>query len=158
MDYRALLKNVESTLSAVERTEDVTSTIVGVGEAVVRNFRNELGILGGRFYVRRESSYELERGFGRSRKVPAGISVPADYGPIRRAEEEGLARIGLRLEFEGTLEGFARMAGAVEAERPLLFLDNVTIRPSGAPGPGGAPSSLSMRMDVFGFGAKEPGS
>ena len=90
MDYRSLLRNLENTLSAVERGEDVSSTIVGVAEAVVHNFRGELGIQGGRLYVRHESRYDLERGFGRSRKVPPGISVPADYGPVRRAEEDGL--------------------------------------------------------------------
>jgi sigma-B regulation protein RsbU (phosphoserine phosphatase) len=63
---------------------------VNVGEAVVRNFRRELGILGGRLYVREENQYILKRGFGRSRKVPQGLSVPATYGPIRRAEEDGL--------------------------------------------------------------------
>jgi serine phosphatase RsbU (regulator of sigma subunit) len=66
-------------------------TIVRVGEAIVRNFRNELGILGGRLYVRRENQYLLERGFGRSRQVQTGIAVSADYGPIRRAEEDGMA-------------------------------------------------------------------
>ncbi|MGZ6988372.1 MAG: hypothetical protein ACXVH0_05380, partial [Thermoanaerobaculia bacterium] len=85
MDYRLLLKNVEKTLEAIEGGEDVLVTIVRVGEAIVRNFRNELGILGGRLYVRRENQYLLERGFGRSRQVQTGIAVSADYGPIRRA-------------------------------------------------------------------------
>ena len=53
MDYRLLLKNVEKTLEAIEGGEDVLVTIVSVGEAIVRNFRSELGILGGRLYVRR---------------------------------------------------------------------------------------------------------
>ena len=48
MDYRLLLKNVEKTLGAIESGEDVLVTIVRVGEAIVRNFQNELGILGGR--------------------------------------------------------------------------------------------------------------
>lgn len=92
MDYRALLKNVEKTLSAIEHGEDILSTIVNVAEAVVQNFRAELGIFGGRLYVRRENEYVLERGFGRSRnKIPAGLMVPASYGPIRIAEEEGVA-------------------------------------------------------------------
>ena len=91
MDYRLLLKNVERTLEAIEGGDDVLVTIVSVGEAIVRNFRNELGILGGRLYVRRENQYVLERGFGRSRRVPTGISVSAEYGPIRRAEEDGMA-------------------------------------------------------------------
>ena len=63
MDYRALLKNVEKTLSAIEGGDDVVSTIAAVGEADVGNFRNELGIIGGRLYQLEESDYVLKRGF-----------------------------------------------------------------------------------------------
>lgn len=90
MDYRALLKNVERTLSAVEHGEDPAATIGLVAEAIVQNFRGELGIYGGRLYVLREGAYVLERGFGRSRKVPSGLVVPPDYTPIRRVREEGI--------------------------------------------------------------------
>ncbi len=90
MDYRALLRNVEKTLDSIEGTEDVSHTILRVADAVVNNFRNELGILGGRLYLRQDNVYMLERGFGRSKKAPTGLVVPADYGPIVRAEEDGI--------------------------------------------------------------------
>jgi sigma-B regulation protein RsbU (phosphoserine phosphatase) len=90
LDYRALLKNVERTLLAVKGSEDVRTTIAHVGEAVVRNFRNELGIAGGRLYVQEGGEYVLDRGFGRSRKVAPGLRVSSHYGPVRRAEEDGL--------------------------------------------------------------------
>ncbi|HSB62858.1 MAG TPA: PP2C family protein-serine/threonine phosphatase [Thermoanaerobaculia bacterium] len=128
MDYRLLLKNVERTLEAIAGGEDVLATVVQVGEAIVRNFRNELGILGGRLYVRRENQYVLERGFGRSRRVPSGISVSADYGPIRRAEEDGLALTDLDdpsvdREFERRL-GVTRFAAvSFGGERYLLSFD-----------------------------------
>ena len=85
MDYRSLLKNVEKTLSAIEGGDDVVSTAAAVGEAVVGNFRSELGIIGGRLYQLEDDDYVLKRGFGRSRKVPEGLSVPRSYGPIQRA-------------------------------------------------------------------------
>ena len=128
MDYRLLLKNVERTLGSIEGGDDVLSTIVIVGEAIVRNFRSELGILGGRLYVRRENQYVLERGFGRSRRVPSGITVSADYGPIRRAEEDGLALADLDdpsvdREFERRL-GVSRFAAvSFGGERYLLSFD-----------------------------------
>ena len=128
MDYRLLLKNVEKTLEAIEGGEDVLATIVRVGEAIVRNFRNELGILGGRLYMRRENQYVLERGFGRSRRVPSGITVSADYGPIRRAEEDGLALADLDdpsvdRELEKRL-GVSRFAAvSFGEERYLLSFD-----------------------------------
>jgi sigma-B regulation protein RsbU (phosphoserine phosphatase) len=90
LDYRALLKNVERTLLAVEGGDDVLTTIASVGEAVVRNFRSELGIAGGRLYEKGDGEYVLDRGFGRSRKIAPGLRVPASYGPVRRAEEDGL--------------------------------------------------------------------
>lgn len=90
MDYRALLKNVEKTLGAIDATDDIASTIVSVGEAVVTNFQRELGISGGRLWVNREGQYVLERGFGRSKKAPSGMTVAATYAPLQRAEEDGL--------------------------------------------------------------------
>ena len=128
MDYRLLLKNVEKTLEAIEGGEDVLATIVQVGEAIVHNFRDELGILGGRLYVRQENQYVLERGFGRSRRVPSGIRVSADYGPIRRAEEDGIVLTdrsdpSVDAEFEQKL-GVTRFAAvSFGEERYLLSFD-----------------------------------
>jgi len=90
MNYRSLLQNVERTLSAIESSGDAAATILSVCEAVVHNFRNELGIFGGRLYVRREHEYVLTRGFGRSRRIEPGLAVSADYPPVRRAVQEGI--------------------------------------------------------------------
>lgn len=128
MDYRALLKNVEKTLEAIERSEDTLSTIVNVADAVVRNFRAELGISGGRLYLKDETQFVLQRGFGRSKKVPAGLTVAADYAPIRRAEEDGLVLTDLSdpsvdRELEGRL-GVTRFAAVSFGEgRYLLSFD-----------------------------------
>jgi sigma-B regulation protein RsbU (phosphoserine phosphatase) len=96
MDYRSLLKNVEKTLSAIDGGDDVVSTVAAVGEAVVGNFRAELGIIGGRLYLREDNDYVLKRGFGRSRKVPEGLTVPMSYGPIHRALDEGVVLADLK--------------------------------------------------------------
>lgn len=96
MDYRALLKNVEMTLSAIEGGDDVVSTVAAVGEAVVGNFRSELGIIGGRLYQLEDGEYVLKRGFGRSRKVLEGLTVPMSYKPIRDALEEGVVLADLK--------------------------------------------------------------
>ncbi|MGA7992618.1 MAG: PP2C family protein-serine/threonine phosphatase [Thermoanaerobaculia bacterium] len=128
MDYRALLRNVEKTLEAIEGTENVSHTILRVAEAVVQNFRNELGILGGRLYLREENLYVLERGFGRSRKAPTGLAVPADYGPVVRAEEDGIVLMDLsdpsvNPEFEQRI-GVTRFAAvSFGEERYLLSFD-----------------------------------
>ncbi len=135
MDYRALLKNVERTLSAIERTEDVLSTVILVAEAVVRNFRSELGIAGGRLYVKSEGDYVLEKGFGRSRKIESGLTVPATYGPIRRAEEDGLVLTDLEdpsvdRVLEGRL-GVTRFAAVSFGEEKYLLSFDVHRRVRG---------------------------
>jgi serine phosphatase RsbU (regulator of sigma subunit) len=125
MDYRSLLRNVEKTLEAIEGTENVPLTILRVAEAVVHNFRNELGILGGRLYLRVDNLYMLERGFGRSKKAPTGLAVPADYGPIARAEEDGIVLTDLsdptvNPEFEQKI-GVTRFAAVSFGEEKYLL-------------------------------------
>ena len=128
MDYRSLLRNVEKTLEAIEGAGNVSLTILRVAEAVVENFRNELGILGGRLYLRQDAVYMLERGFGRSKKTPSGLTVPADYGPIVRAEEDGIVLTDLsdpsvNPEFEQKI-GVTRFAAvSFGEERYLLSFD-----------------------------------
>ena len=125
MDYRALLKDVEKTLSAVEGGDDVLTTIAAVGEAAVRNFRAELGIAGGRLYVKEEADYVLSRGFGRSRKVVPGLRVASGYGPVRKAEEDGLVLTDLDdplidRDLEGKL-GVTRFAAVSFGEQRFLL-------------------------------------
>jgi sigma-B regulation protein RsbU (phosphoserine phosphatase) len=128
MNYRSLLQNVERTLAAIEGSDDVTATILQVCEAVVRNFRNELGIVGGRLYERRDHAYVLTKGFGRSRAAQPGFTVSADYGPIRRALADGIAIADLAdpevdRELEGRL-GVRRFAAVmVGDDRYLLSVD-----------------------------------
>lgn len=90
MNYRSILQNVERTLAAIESSADVATTILAVCEAVVRNFRHEFGIFGGRLWVRRDNEYRLMRGFGRSRQIDPGLAVSADYPPVRRALADGI--------------------------------------------------------------------
>ncbi len=125
MDYRALLRNVEKTLEAIEGTGNVSLTILRVAEAVVQNFKSELGILGGRLYLRQDALYMLERGFGRSKKAPTGLTVPADYGPIVRAEEDGIVLTDLsdpsvNPEFEQKI-GVTRFAAVSFGEEKYLL-------------------------------------
>jgi sigma-B regulation protein RsbU (phosphoserine phosphatase) len=125
MDYRALLRNVEKTLEAIEGTGNVSATILRVAEAIVQNFRSELGILGGRLYLRQETDYVLERGFGRSKKAPTGLTVSASYGPIVRAEEDGIVLTDLsdpsvNPEFEQKI-GVTRFAAVSFGEEKYLL-------------------------------------
>ena len=50
MDYKRLLTQVERTLEQIEATESTRFTIEQIGQTIATNFRDELGITGGRIY------------------------------------------------------------------------------------------------------------
>src|SRR3954453_12001221 len=91
MDYKRLLTQVERTLEQIEAAESTRFTIEQIGETIATNFRDELGITGGRIYeLNDENSYELVGRFGVSHDGPLGISVPRDYKPIELVLENGV--------------------------------------------------------------------
>ena len=65
MDPRkSLFRKVERAIEAIERSSDASSTITETAGAIIENFREELGVRGGRLYERRDGGYELTRVFG----------------------------------------------------------------------------------------------
>jgi Serine phosphatase RsbU, regulator of sigma subunit len=91
MDYKRLLTQVERTLEQIENTESTRFTIEQIGETIATNFRDELGITGGRIYeLSDENCYELVGRFGVCKDGPLGISVPRDYKPIELVLENGI--------------------------------------------------------------------
>ena len=114
---KSLFRRVERTLSAIDRGEDILATIQNVAEYMVTNFRDDLGIIGGRLYRRTDDGYELVGSFG-SAAPPPGTVVPHAYAPIEAAIDAGMvvmdrATPGLDPELEallGTRERFAAIA------------------------------------------------
>ncbi|MEA2162963.1 MAG: phosphoserine phosphatase RsbU/P [Thermoanaerobaculia bacterium] len=91
MDYKRLLTQVERTLEQIENTESTRFTIEQIGQTIATNFRDELGITGGRIYeLTDENCYELVGRFGVSNDGPLGITVPRDYKPIELVLENGV--------------------------------------------------------------------
>ena len=89
VNYRELMKKVEQVAGAIDRADDVGSTIRTVMESLITQFRGELGILGGRLYRRQGRRYQLESVFGEAKPAPIGLEVLRSYPPIRRVLEEG---------------------------------------------------------------------
>lgn len=114
---KSLFRKVERTLSAIERGEDILATIHNVAAYMVNNFREDLGIIGGRLYRRADEGYELVGSFG-SASPPPGTIVPPGYAPIDAAIDSGLVVMdrtapGLDPQLEallGTRERFAAIA------------------------------------------------
>jgi phosphoserine phosphatase RsbU/P len=86
MDYKRLLTQVERTLEQI----DTTAHVAEIAETIAVNFRDELGITGGRVYELRDDCYELMARFGESHEGQLGIQVPKTYKPIELVTENGI--------------------------------------------------------------------
>jgi sigma-B regulation protein RsbU (phosphoserine phosphatase) len=90
MDYKRLLTQVERTLEQIDNAENRRFTIEQIGETIATNFRDELGITGGRVYeCTDDRNYQLVARFGASQDGDLGIVVPRDYKPIELVLENG---------------------------------------------------------------------
>lgn len=90
MDYKRLLTQVERTLEQLETSESPTISVAQIAETIATNFRDQLGITGGRVYEARDEVYELVARFGESHDGPIGIEVPREYKPIELVTENGI--------------------------------------------------------------------
>src|SRR6266851_1585008 len=121
---KSLFRKVEKTIEAIERSPDVASTIAQTADAIVENFRDDLGVRGGRLYERRDGGYELTRTFGGVRLV-TGIFVPDEYPPVQRLVDEGvvvmdLTAPGVDPELERRLDAERFAAIAVGDDQYIL--------------------------------------
>jgi phosphoserine phosphatase RsbU/P len=90
MDYKRLLTQVERTLEQIDTTDSPTTTVAQVAETIAANFRDELGITGGRVYESSGDCYELVARFGQEHEGELGIQVPKNYKPIELVLENGI--------------------------------------------------------------------
>jgi sigma-B regulation protein RsbU (phosphoserine phosphatase) len=90
LDYKRLLTQVERTLEQIDTGDSPTTTVAQIAEHIAANFRDELGITGGRIYEVRETTYELVARFGEFKDGALGIEVPKEYKPIELVIENGI--------------------------------------------------------------------
>ncbi len=91
MDYKRLLSQVERTLEQIENAGTRRLTIEQIANTIATNFREELGITGGRIYeATGENTYELVGKFGATGDAPLGTTVPNDYKPLELTLESGI--------------------------------------------------------------------
>ncbi|HUK12956.1 MAG TPA: PP2C family protein-serine/threonine phosphatase [Thermoanaerobaculaceae bacterium] len=117
---KSLFRRVERTLDTIEHGEDILATIRNVAGYMTANFRDDLGILGGRIYRLDDNEYELVQVFGTALDGALGTRVRRDYHPIETALDSGLVVMarnapGLDSALEaqlGTREWFAAIAVA----------------------------------------------
>ena len=91
MDYKRLLTQVERTLAQIESSDATSSTIEQIAATIARNFRDQLGITGGRIYQPGENStYEVIGEFGETAHNTLGVTVSRDYKPVELVLENGI--------------------------------------------------------------------
>ena len=91
MDYKRLLTQVERTLEHIESSTNRRLNIEQLGQTIAKNFREQLGITGGRIYeVQEDTNYELVGRFGEENEGPLGIIVQRTYKPVELALENGV--------------------------------------------------------------------
>lgn len=129
MDYKHLLTQVQKTIAAIETTDDARSTISRAAETIAANFRDELGISGGRLYEFQDTHYELIDRFGANDGGQLGIKVSTDYKPIELALENGVVVMepgdpALDPELESRL-GAERFAAIAVGDEDYILSFNV---------------------------------
>lgn len=85
---KALFAKLERTLDDIEQSPELLSTLAQMLRRLVDDFREELGLVGGRIYVRRGSWYVLQK------QVPEDIAphdfrIPISYPPLEELLDRG---------------------------------------------------------------------
>ena len=86
--HKAWYRKLERTLDAIERSHDMADMLSAALSSIVRDFREELGVVGGRLYERKGSRYVLMHQTGKSR-APIGYKIPIHYAPIKTLLQTG---------------------------------------------------------------------
>jgi sigma-B regulation protein RsbU (phosphoserine phosphatase) len=128
---KSLFRRVERTLGLIQQAEDLLGTIRNVAQYMVSNFRDELGISGGRIYRLDEDDYELVQVFGGASDQPLGTHVSRDYVGIQDTIDSGLVVMDRRApvldaELENRLGTGERFAAIAVAEGDYIISFDVT--------------------------------
>jgi len=87
-EHKAWYRKLERTLGAIERSQDVSRMLSEALVSLVRDFHEELAMVGGRLYERKGSRYVLTYQTGKSR-APIGYRIPIHYAPIKSLLRSG---------------------------------------------------------------------
>ena len=107
MDYRNLFGKLEQTLARIDETEDSVSLLAAILARVVEDFRADLGLAGGRLYVRRDDHFVLQVEYPENRNH-LGFRIPTSYAPVQELLRRGFVLHapgdpGLDTRIEGSL-------------------------------------------------------
>jgi len=81
--YKKLMKRVERVVESIDRSPDNEATVCAVANTIIRQFRDQLGIYGGRLYLREGQSFVLQTSLGDAKPVGGEVEVPVSYPPVQ---------------------------------------------------------------------------
>jgi len=88
VEYKRLFRKLERNLTQIEHSEVVAPTLVAILERLVQDFREDLGIVGGRIYDRDGDEFVLREEYPQS-SGREGIRIPLSYPPVQELLEHG---------------------------------------------------------------------
>jgi sigma-B regulation protein RsbU (phosphoserine phosphatase) len=88
MDYRTLLRKLEKTLEKIEASTVTALMLQAILETIVKEYGEELGIIGGRIYEQTNNHYQLVTQTGISSSPPS-FSISMDFPHIQQVRRDG---------------------------------------------------------------------
>ena len=88
--YANLVKKVERLLEEVPSAGEVDETVLGLATRAAAALREELGLLGGRFYRRFGREFHLQDTFGEAKAVEDPPTLSTSYDPVDICCAEGM--------------------------------------------------------------------
>lgn len=94
MQHKNLFRKLDRTLRKIERSPDLLATTSEILRRLVDDFRDDLGLVGGRIYAREDDHYVLQREYPQGR-ARLGFRIPVTYPVIQELLLQGYVYRGL---------------------------------------------------------------
>jgi len=88
MDYRNLFRKLEENLGRIERSDDALTMLTAILQRLVEDFRDDLGLIGGRIYARDEDAFVLQTEYPTT-GLRSGFQIPVSYPPVQEVLAQG---------------------------------------------------------------------
>ena len=88
MNYKSLFAKLERNLGRLDERDSTSGTLPAIVERLVEDFRDDLGLLGGRIYAREEDELVLRTEYPRT-TARIGFRIPVSYPPVQELLQQG---------------------------------------------------------------------
>jgi sigma-B regulation protein RsbU (phosphoserine phosphatase) len=89
MYQKSLFRKLEKNLDAIERSAETMATLSAILKSLVDDFKDDLGLVGGRLYVREDDHFVLQMEYPHEARSMVGFKIPDSYEPVQELLNEG---------------------------------------------------------------------